>query len=274
MPTVEATDAVIAYEQSGEGPDVVWLSGGGDLGARWNRYQLPHFEAAGFRSTTFDNRGIGATVCGAPQPWPASAFAADTAALIRAVCDPPVSLVGLSMGSLIAQQVAIEFPELVRSAVVMGTGAVNRTGWCWDYQAAEIAFREAGGRLDGMMGVTHYAAMLYPARVLGDPELWARIREEFIEWMDSGENESSLIPQWEMCLNFDQTEELPSCHVPLHVIAGMEDIQAPPQDAKAVADLAPNAEYHPFEGMGHCSIYGHMHDELNPFIERLIRRHL
>lgn len=31
-------------------------------------------------------------------------------------------------------------------------------------QEAEIAFRKRGGVLDGMMGVTHYAAMLYPAR--------------------------------------------------------------------------------------------------------------
>jgi pimeloyl-ACP methyl ester carboxylesterase len=62
--------------------------------------------------------------------------------------------------------------------------------------------------------------------------------------------------------------------VPIHVIAGAEDVQAPPQDAKVVADLAPNAEYHLFEGMGHCSIYGHLHDELDPYIEELIRRYL
>jgi hypothetical protein len=33
---------------------------------------------------------------------------------------------------------------------------------------AEIEWRKAGNRLDGMMAVTHYAAMYYPARVLGD----------------------------------------------------------------------------------------------------------
>jgi pimeloyl-ACP methyl ester carboxylesterase len=147
-------------------------------------------------------------------------------------------------------------------------------GWCWDYQEAEIEFRRAGGRLDGMMGVTHYAAMLYPARVLGDPELWPRIREEFTDWMDSGENEASLIPQWEMCLRFDQTDQLPTCQVPIHVIAGAEDVQAPPQDAKVVADLAPNGTYRLIDGMGHCSIYGHLHDTLNPMIEELIRSHL
>ena len=40
------------------------------------------------------------------------------------------------------------------------------------------------------------------------------------------------------------------------------------------AELAPNAEYHLFEGMGHGSIYGHTHEVLNPFIEGLIGRYL
>lgn len=274
MPTQEVSEAVLHYERFGDGgPDIVWIAGGGDVGARWHRYQMPYFEAAGFRNTTFDNRGIGATSCEAPLPWPIEAFARDTAELIRAICAPPVTLVGLSMGALIAQQVAIDYPELVRSAVVMGTGA-NSVGWAWDYQEAEIEFRKAGGRLDGMMGVVHYASMLYPARVLGDPDLWPEIREEFLAWMASGENETSLIPQWDMCLRFDQTAQLPACQVPIHVIAGAEDIQAPPQDAKVVADLAPNGDYHLFDGMGHCSIYGHMQDTLNPFIESVIRRHL
>jgi pimeloyl-ACP methyl ester carboxylesterase len=270
--TFEGSGAKIFYEQSGAGPDIVWISGGGDTGARWHRYQIPHFERS-FRNTTFDNRGIGRTTSDAPLPWPVEAFALDTAELIRGVCEPPVALVGLSMGALIAQQVCLDYPELVRCAVVTGTGA-NNGPWAFDYQAAEIEFRKAGGRLDGMMGAVHYASMLYPARALGDPELWPKIRADLLEWMESGENESSLIPQWDMCLRFDQTERLPECRVPIHVLSGTEDVQAPPQDARVVADLAPRAELHLFEGMGHCSIYGHTHDVLNPFIEDLIRRYI
>lgn len=124
------------------------------------------------------------------------------------------------------------------------------------------------------MGVTHYATMLYPARVLGDPDLWPGIREDLVEWMGSGQNETSLLAQWEPCLTFDQTDRLPHCRVPLHVIAFTEDVEAPPEDARVVSDLAPNAEYHLFEAMGHGSIYGHSHDVLNPFIRGLIERYL
>ena len=60
----------------------------------------------------------------------------------------------------------------------------------------------------------------------------------------------------------------------MHVISFSEDVQAPPQDGREVAELAGAGEYHEFGGMGHCSIYGHTHEVLNPFIRDLVRRHL
>jgi len=272
MTQLECSNATIHYEQFGEGPDVVWVSGGGDTGSRWHPYQMPYFGPL-FRNTTFDNRGVGQTICDAPEPWTIGDMAHDMAELIEKVCEPPVVAVGLSMGALIVQELAIDRPDLLRSGIVMGTGA-NSAGWAWDFQKAEIDFRREGGTLEGLMGATHYAAMLYPARALGDPGLWARIRDDLLAWMDAGDNEESLIPQWDACLKFDQVDRLPTCEVPIHVIAFTEDIQAPPQDAKLVADLAPNAEYHLFEEMGHGSIYGHTHELLNPFIEQLIRRYV
>ena len=272
MTQLACSETSLSYEQIGEGPDIVWVAGGGDTGRRWHKYQIPSFRD-GFRNTTFDNRGIGETTCDAPQPWTFEGFARDTAELIETVCEPPVAVVGLSMGALIVQQLALDRPDLVRCAVAMGTGAKSH-GWTWDYQKAEMDFRRTGGRLDGMMGVVHYAAMLYPARVLGDESLWPGIRDDLLEWMGSGENEASLIPQWDPCLNFDHTGRLPDCNVPLHVVAFSEDIESPPEDGRLVAQLAPNAEFHLFEGMGHGSIYGHAHDVLNPFIKETIERYL
>ena len=270
MPFVQGSQAKVHYEQIGEGPDIVWVSGGGGTAADWDAYQLPFFKDR-FRNTTFDNRGIGATVCDQPLPWPLEGFARDTAELIRAVCDPPVALVGLSLGGGIVQQVALDYPELLRVAIPMGTGA-RTVGWGADYMRAEIEWRQAGNRLDGMMAVAHYAAMLYPARVLGDRDLWPKLREEMRGWLESDDNESSLISQWEACF-YDQSDRLPHCTVPMHVLVFDEDVQAPPQDGEEVAELCPTAEAHVFAGMGHCSIYGHTHDILNPLIEELVKRY-
>lgn len=272
MTTFQGSEASMHYERFGEGPDILWVSGGGSLGRDWHLFQTPYFVAAGYRNSTFDSRGIGATTCNVPIPWPIEDFARDTAQLIEGICDPPVSLVGTSFGSAIVQQVCIDRPDLVRVAVVMGTGAWS-TGWGWDFQEAEIEFRKAGGRLGGMMGVTHYAPMLYPARVLGDRELWPKLREILLAWMDSGENEASLIPQWEASLRFDQRTALREVRVPMHVLAFTEDVQAPPQDGKELADLVPTAEYHLLDGMGHGSWFGHAHDVLNPYIGELLARY-
>ena len=150
------------------------MSGGGGLATDWHPYQIPFFEGD-FRNTTFDNRGIGATECDLALPWPLESFARDTAEVIEAVCEPPVAIVGLSLGGAIVQQVAIDYPDLLRCCITMGTGA-RSTGWGWDYQKAEIDWRKEGDRLDGMMAVVHNAAMMYPARVLGDRELWPKLR--------------------------------------------------------------------------------------------------
>ena len=62
-------------------------------------------------------------MCHAPPPWSIADFAADAAGLIEAVCEPPVAVVGLSMGALIGQQLALDRPELLRCVVAMGTAA-------------------------------------------------------------------------------------------------------------------------------------------------------
>ena len=63
------------------------------------------------------------------------------------------------------QQVGISLSPLALYAIVMGTGAWS-TGWGWDFQLAKIEFRQAGWICStGMMGVCHYAAMPYPAKV-------------------------------------------------------------------------------------------------------------
>ena len=112
------------------------------------------------------------------------------------------------------------------------------------------------------------------AKVLGDRELWPKLRADLEEWLSSDDNEESLIPQWESCLLYDQTEQLPGCMVPMHVVAFSEDVQAPPQDNQELAEQAGNGMYHELEGMGHGSIYGHTHEVLNPFIRELVLRYL
>jgi pimeloyl-ACP methyl ester carboxylesterase len=136
----------------------------------------------------------------------------------------------------------------------------------------EVALRRRGSRLDDDFAVIHYAAQLYPARMLGDPEGWARVKEWFAERNFSEDNEASLIPQWQACIDFDVVDRLPEITTPLHVFAYDEDVQAPPQLGEEIAERVPGAELHLFKGMGHGSLRGHTHDILNPVVKEIVER--
>jgi hypothetical protein len=58
------------------------------------------------------------------------------------------------------------------------------------------------------MGATHYASMLYPARCSAIACCGPGLREHLLAWMDTGENEASLIPQWDASLRFEELAEL------------------------------------------------------------------
>jgi pimeloyl-ACP methyl ester carboxylesterase len=267
VPELRLRDVELFYEQSGAGPDIVWLAAGDNPGSNWRRFQTPAFDGS-FRSTTYDARGVGRTRSGAPPPWGIDDHAADTAALIGAVCDPPVSLVGLSMGSLIAQQLAHDRPDLVARAIVMGT-CVRKTGFIREWEEAEIALRRAGIELPRAFATTHYAMQYFPAEVLGDDTAWARIKPALEA--DFGERDGEMLAaQWQACLDYDSSELLPRIRVSVHSVAFSQDLQTPPARVREVAELAGDGHFHLLEGLGHGSAFGHRPDAVNDCIRAIL----
>jgi pimeloyl-ACP methyl ester carboxylesterase len=249
MPSLELQDVELRYIQTGTGPDILWVPGGDECAEAWTS----QFEAFGreFRNTSMDPRGAGQTRVHKPPPWTIADMAADCAALVKARCEPPVVIIGLSMGSLVALQFAIDYPELARLAIPMGTLA-KATGFSRDWMIAEVNFRRSGGRLPADFAITHYAAFSYPAEVLGNDELWAKIRDR-VDATYSDRDADMLTAQWDACINFDVVDELPNCHVPIDVIGFSQDCQAPAPLGRRVSQLAPNSRFHLLEGLGHLS---------------------
>lgn len=270
MPFLDLPDASLWYTQRGSGPDIVWIPGGDNVADDWS-YQIDAFEG-GFRNTAFDPRGAGRTRSDRSPPWTIAEMAEDCANLIRTVCEPPVFVAGLSMGSLVTLQLAVDHPELVRCAIPMGTMA-RPTGFCRDWMVSEVEFRNAGGRLSPAFATHHYGAFMYPSEVLGDDELWSRLKP-FVERSYSEREGPMLAAQWQACIDFDVTAALPHCTVPIDVIGFSQDMQAPPTLGRVAADLAANGRFHLLEGLAHLSLAGHRPEAVNDCIRSIISREL
>jgi pimeloyl-ACP methyl ester carboxylesterase len=271
VPDLPLDDVTLHYDQSGEGRDIVWLAAGDHPGRNWRRWQVPAFEP-GWRNTTYDARGVGETTSGTPSPWTIELHAADVATLIEQVCEPPVALVGLSMGSLIAVQLAFDRPELVACAAVMGT-CVRKTGFILEWEEAEIRLRRDGGSIPPDFATAHYALLYYPAEVLGDDERWRELRSFIASDFEARDGEM-LAAQWQACLDFDSSELLPATRVPIHAIGFSEDVQTPPQRVRQVAELAADGHFHLLQGLGHGSAFGHRPDVVNATVREIITAYL
>ena len=250
--TFETPDVSLHYVRQGSGPDIVWCPGGDQTGEEWEE-QFGYFPD--FRCTSFDPRGAGRTVSHRPPPWPIETYARDVAALIRETCDPPVVIVGLSMGALIVQEMLLAFPELVRLGIAMGTSG-SKGGFIHEWEDAEVRFREAGGRLPPDFALAHYALLMYPSEVLGDDALWEKCRPVVAAAYAERDGEM-LAAQWQACLDYSSMDRLPECRRPLHVIGFAQDMQTPPARGRLVAEAAADGHFHLLEGMGHCSLFRH-----------------
>jgi len=131
----------LAYDVTGTGEPVLFIAGRGGLGRTWHLHQVPAFLAAGYRVITFDNRGVGATANA--DGFTIETMVADTAALIESLGIGPVRIVGVSMGSYIAQELLVERSDLVSQAVLMATrGRLDRAREF--FRTAEDEFAAAG----------------------------------------------------------------------------------------------------------------------------------
>ena len=131
----------LAYDDRGKGIPVLFIAGRGGAGRTWHLHQVPALQRAGYRVITFDNRGVGATENA--QGFGTEQMVADTAELIEKLGAAPAHIVGVSMGSFIAQELMLARPDLVRSAVLMATrGREDRTREF--FSAAEYELLQAG----------------------------------------------------------------------------------------------------------------------------------
>ena len=120
MPSARSGDIDLAYELRGSGPVVLFVAGTGYPGATWTPEVVDRL-ASGYTAVTFDHRGTGKTP-GTPEPYSTRQFAADALGLLTKLDAGPAHVIGHSMGGRVAQWMALDGPEQVRSLVLAASG--------------------------------------------------------------------------------------------------------------------------------------------------------
>lgn len=118
MPTVAVNGINLYYEINGSGEPLFLIHGHGSSTQDW-LYQVEYF-AKKYQVIAFDVRGFGRS--SKPKgPYSIRMFAEDAAVLLQKINVTPVHVVGISMGGMIALELVLGFPQLVKSVVLVNS---------------------------------------------------------------------------------------------------------------------------------------------------------
>ena len=263
-----ATNGVeIAYETLGDpsGTPLLLVMGLGMQLIHWDRNLCEELAEHGFFVIRFDNRDAGlSTQIDAPVPPVMRAmagFGIDSPYLLGDMADDAFGLLdhlgierahvmGVSMGGMIAQTMAIARPERVLSLTsVMSTTGDRRAGMP-KLRVWSVLMRRAPTRRD-----EYVERFVRVFRMIGSPGFThdeERTREIAAATFDRGHHPAGTARQLAAIMaSGDRTPQLRDLRMPVTVIHGTHDPLVPFRGGAATARAIPGAELIPVEGMGH-----------------------
>ena len=245
MPTVRTPAAELHYERSGSGEPLLLIQGMSGTHVSWGEPFLAplreHFEVV-----AFDNRGIGlsAPVDG---PFTILEMAEDTAALMDELGLERAHVVGISMGGMIAQELALAHPERLRSLTLGCT-------YCGGPGSQLMPEENARKLMEGMASGDRekairagYEVNLSPA-FRADEGRFAAFHE-MATTVPAAKQTIEL--QVQAIFGHDTSGQLGEISIPTMVVHGTADGVLPYPNGELIASLMPSAHLETLEGVGH-----------------------
>jgi 3-oxoadipate enol-lactonase len=236
---VDATP--IAWRELGEGDTVLFLHGLGMTRTGWDAVMQPL--ATDYRCVAWDMPGYGASV---PLENFSLEAAADAAASLIAECGGTAHVVGMSMGGMVALQLALRHPDVVRSLVLVDTSpAFGLDGTDPDeWQAVRLAPLLAGARIEEFAEPVLRGVMAPDP----DPAAVALAVQSMLRVPISGLMQTiAALPA------HDVRARLGEISTPTLVLVGELDEETPLAYARALAVGIAGAELHVIPAVGHLT---------------------
>ena len=249
MPKAKVNDIQMYYEVKGEGfPFVMVMGLGGNLD--WWSPRLIEGLSKNFKTVVFDNRGAGRTDL-SDKEYTIKLFADDIAGLMDALRISRAHVLGGSMGGMIAQELAINYPEKVEKLVLCSTNC-GRTRSISASQETLNSMLRAGS----VSSAEERARIVVP---LGCTEDFIDHNAEGIELMIRQMLKAPTSPetfqrQARAIMSFDAYDRLARIKAPTLVLCGKKDILVPPENGSILAKAIPNAKLVYFEKSAHMLV--------------------
>ena len=243
MPQVAVrTGVTLHYEISGEGEPLLLVMGTSGAIGLWAEL-LPRL-AERYRVIAFDNRGLGGSSRGEGAISVAS-MAEDASALLEALEVPRAHVLGWSLGSAVAQELALAHPEQVGSIVMYATW-----GRCDGFQRSVITALRLPYAVRDMEAAMTAAGIAFSPQALDSPDLEQQMAAMLPAFPQDEAQMQVTVEQWDADLAHDTLDRLGGITAPTLVIVGEQDLLTPTWQSRAVADAVPGARFELVTGPG------------------------
>jgi pimeloyl-ACP methyl ester carboxylesterase len=246
MKYAQVGDLNMCYELRGDGPPLVLIMG---LTANMDWWDPETLDALyeRYRVLVFDNRGAGRTETPETGDFSCAQMADDTAGLMEALGIERAHVVGVSMGGMIAQELALSHPDKVDRLVLCVTFCGGKHTV---YATQEVlqTMADTSGTADDM--IRRILSIMFPAEWLeANKDHFDDFRERYLRAPCTPHN---TVRQFMGTTKLDTYDRLPSIAAPTLVMCGAEDVLIPPVNSRTIAGRIPGAKLIEYPGSGHA----------------------
>lgn len=257
---VEAGGIEIAYKIFGTGDPILLVAGYGAPLESWDPFMIEDL-AKNYTVIVFDNRGVGSSTTSAATPS-IPLFASDAANLVKALQLKKVNIMGWSMGGYIAQEFALNYPEMTEKLILLSTDCGGENSIPPSSRAISL--------LQSMNDPKIFIEVLFPddwAKL--HPEVTSRFTDQ--KSFDGNDSNSGIIDQYEAVGSWEGTyDRLKQLKPDTLIITGTDDIIVSEKNSLIMASQITGSWLIRLKDGGHGAIYqfpGKIAAILNAFLK-------
>jgi 3-oxoadipate enol-lactonase len=233
MPFANNNTTRIYWTEAGAGNPLVLIMGLGYSHEMWHR--VTPVVSEHFRTILFDNRGVGRSDIPS-GPYAIADMAADTAAVMDAAGIERADVFGISMGGMIAQEFALQYPARVGKLILGCTACGGPNVVRAEPEVNAVLMNRAGMPMEEAI----QAAIPY----IYDPHTSRdRVEEDLVIRRRTFPEARAYTAQLQGILAWTSYDRLSNIRTPTLVIHGATDRLVPPGNGRLIAETIPNAKF-------------------------------